>query len=236
MINSWIEKMMKKSSLVRSLILLVCCTLLSMPVVAEQRYVTDRFEITLRSGPSGKHSIQRMVKSGTMLELLEQDAENGYSRVQTTGGTEGWVLSRYLMREPAARVQLENLVKQVTNVEPQNKSIQGQIGLIKTTYGEINQRFADLEQDKKQLEQQLQEIKSTAANVLAIDAENKQLHQKFIETQSQLEALQKQYDVLSDNDQKDWFVTGALVLLGGLLLGLIIPKISWGRRSRYGGF
>ncbi|SET33836.1 SH3 domain protein [Nitrosomonas marina] len=208
----------------------------SVPVAAEQRYVTDRFEITLRSGPSGKHAIQRMVKSGTSLELLEQDMENGYSKVRTHGGAEGWVLSRYLMREPAARIQLEKLVKYISNTESQNGSIRSQANLIKTEYEKINKRVTHLEEEKQQLEEQLHDIKNTAANVLAIDAENKQLHQKFVETKSRLETLQAEYSALSSNNDKDWFITGALVMLGGLLLGMIIPKISWGRRSRYGSF
>ncbi|MCB1948581.1 MAG: TIGR04211 family SH3 domain-containing protein [Burkholderiales bacterium] len=228
---------MKKSNRIIFSIFIIFCIFFSNQIAAEQRYVTDRFEIMLRSGPSGKHAIQRMLKSGTSLELLEQDVENGYSLVRTHGGTEGWVLSRYLMREPAARVQLEQLVKHVTSTEPQqNSSIHSQTNMIKAEYKNINKRVADLEQEKKQLEQQLDDIKSTAANVLAIDAENKQLHQKFVETKSQLETLQAEYSALSSSNEKDWFVTGALVLLGGLLLGMIIPKINWGRRSRYGGF
>ncbi len=226
--------MMKKYDFTRNLVCFACCVLMSMSVVAEQRYVTDRFEITLRTGPSSQHAIQRVVKSGAMLELLEQDEENGYSRVRTDGGTEGWVLSRYLMSEPAARVQLEYLVKQVTNTEPKNNNIQNQADLIRKAYNAINQRIKDVEREKKQLEQQLGEIKSTAANVLAIDAENNQLHQKFVEAKSELETLQERYNALSNDNEKDWFITGALVLLGGLLLGLIIPKISWGKRSRYG--
>ena len=227
---------MKKSNLVIFLIFLVCSLLISTQVSAEKRYVTDQFEITLRSGPSGNHAIQRMVKSGSSLEVLEQDKDSGYSKVQTIGGIEGWVLTRYLMREPAARAQLENLVKQVTGNAPQNSSIRSQMGLIKTEYDNANSRINDLEQEKEQLEKQLNEIKSAAANVLAIDAENQQLHQKFAEAKSQLNALQEQYSRLSDSHEKDWFITGALVLLGGLLLGLIIPKISWQRRSRYGSF
>ncbi|SEQ91802.1 SH3 domain protein [Nitrosomonas sp. Nm51] len=227
---------MKKSNLVILSIFITVCLFFSAQVAAEQRYVTDRFEIMLRSGPSSKHAIQRMIKSGTALELLEQDAENGYSRVRTHGGTEGWVLSRYLMREPAARVQLEHLVKHVTDDDPQNSSIRNQANLIKAEYEKINKHITQLEQEKKQLELQLDDIKSTAANVLAIDAENQQLHQKFVETKSQLEVLQADYSALSNSNEKDWFITGALVLLGGLLLGMIIPKISWGRRSRYGGF
>ncbi len=227
---------MKKNSLVVFLIFFVGSLLMSTHVIAEKRYVTDQFEITLRTGPSGSHTIQRMVKSGTALEVLEQDAENGYSKVQTNSGVEGWVLTRYLMREPAARTQLQNLVKQVTGNMPQNNSIRSQMDLIKTEYDNANDRIKTLELDKKQLEEQLNEIKSTAANVLAIDAENQQLHQKFTEARSQLEALHEQYSRLSDSNEKDWFITGALVLLGGLLLGLIIPKISWQRRSRYGSF
>ncbi|HBV21301.1 MAG TPA: TIGR04211 family SH3 domain-containing protein, partial [Nitrosomonas sp.] len=173
---------------------------------------------------------------GTALEVLEQDADSGYSKVQTNSGVEGWVLTRYLMREPAARMQLQHLVKQVTGNMPQNSSIRSQMDLIKTEYDNANDRIKALELDKEQLEEQLNEIKSTAANVLAIDAENQQLHHKFTEAKSQLEALQEQYSRLSDSSEKDWFITGALVLLGGLLLGLIIPKISWQRRSRYGSF
>lgn len=227
---------MKKSSFILFLIFFFCSLLMFTHAIAETRYVTDQFEITLRTGSSSSHAIQRMVKSGTLLEVLEQDEESGYSKVQTSSGVEGWVLTRYLMREPAARTQLQNLVKQVTNNAPQNSSIRSQMDLIKTEYDNANNRIRDLEQDKKQLEHQLNEIKNASANVLAIDAENQQLHQKFTEAKSQLEVLQEQYTRLNDSHEKDWFITGALVLLGGLLLGLIIPKISWQRRSRYGSF
>jgi SH3 domain protein len=73
--------------------------------IAESAWVSDRFEITLRSGPSTSNAIQLMIGSGAELEVLESDAESGYSRVRTGGGTEGWVLTRYLMSEPAARDQ-----------------------------------------------------------------------------------------------------------------------------------
>ena len=74
--------------------------------MAESVWVSDQFEIMLRTGPSTSNAIQRMLGSGTELESLETDAESGYSRVTTSGGTEGWVLTRYLMGEPPAREQL----------------------------------------------------------------------------------------------------------------------------------
>ncbi|MEO0974872.1 MAG: TIGR04211 family SH3 domain-containing protein, partial [Pseudomonadota bacterium] len=79
---------------------LACSLLLalSVPALADTAWVTDRFEITLRSGPSTRNEIRRMLPSGAALEVLEQDADSGYTRVQTASGSEqGWVLTRYLM-------------------------------------------------------------------------------------------------------------------------------------------
>lgn len=218
-------------------ILIAAWVLLPVLVFADQRFVTDQFEITMRSGPTNSHTIVRMLKSGTALTVLEQDKENGYSRVQTAAGTEGWVLSRYLIREPVARVQIENLVKQVTNTEPKDTSIRGQLNFVKAEFANANNRIDNLEHEKKELKKRLNAIKKTAADVLAIDAENEQLHQQYNEIKAQFMALQEQYSEVSNDNEREWFITGAMVLFGGLLLGLIIPKISWRKkRSPYGDF
>jgi SH3 domain protein len=90
-------------------IVLLAALLLPVAAFAESAWVTDQFEITLRSGPSTSNAIQLMLSSGSRLEVLERDPDSGYSRVRTQGGTEGWVLTRYLMNEASAREQLERL-------------------------------------------------------------------------------------------------------------------------------
>jgi len=220
-----------------SKIFIASCLLLPTLVFAKQLFVSDQFEVLLRTGPSGSHAIVRVLKSGVELKELERDAENGYSRVQTTAGTEGWVLSRYLISEPVARMQIENLVKQVTNTEPKDKTIQGQLNFVKTEFENAHKRIADLEREKQELEQRLNDIQNKAASVLTIDAENRQLHQQYTEARSQLKTLQEQFSEVSNQNDREWFITGAMVLCGGLLLGLIIPKINWRKqRSSYGGF
>ena len=94
---------------------LLSALLLAGAAGAETAWVSDQFEITLRSGPSTSNAIERMLNSGTRLEILETDPESGYSRVRTSGGTEGYVLTRYLMNEPAAREQLASLTNQLTS-------------------------------------------------------------------------------------------------------------------------
>ncbi|MDH5552316.1 MAG: TIGR04211 family SH3 domain-containing protein [Nitrosomonas sp.] len=213
---------------------LICLLFISSLAQAETRYVTDEFEITLRSGPSSTHTIQRMLKSGASLTVLERDEETGYSHVKTSGGTEGWVLNRYLMREPAARVQLEGLSSQLAKVN--EGSLRVRANAIKKTHDDATKRITELERENKNLQNELTNIKSIAANVLAIDQQNDELSQDLADKDAQINSLQKENQILSSDTQRDWFIAGALVLFVGLFLGLVIPKIQWRKRSRYDSF
>lgn len=226
---------MKKCSYCRLLVWLVVGMSFSTLIQAETRYVSDEIEATLRTGPSLSHAIQRMLKSGAALEILEVNAENGYSRVKTSGGTEGWILSRYLMPEPPARSQVEKIAKQITDAAPDG-SVRVQLTAIKDQFEKTSKRVALLESENKRLEEQLGSIKKTSANILQIDDENKKLHQKLAATEERLTTLQLENHELGDKSQKDWFIMGALVLSGGILLGLILPLFTRKRRSRYDSF
>jgi len=44
--------------------------------------------------------------------------------------------------------------------------------------------------------------------------------------------LQRDNQALDDSSEQAWFVAGAAVLFGGILLGLLLPKLSWRRKTR----
>ncbi len=203
---------------------------------AEPAWVSDQFEITLRSGPSTGNAIQLMVGSGTRLEILERDADTGYARVRTQGGTEGWVLTRYLMNEPSAREQLERLTSQLTSANTRGSSLDSQLKAIRGEYDAANRRIAELERDKAAVEKELAEIKRTAANVLSISEQNKTLMDELTAAQIRADTLEQENRELSAQTTRYWFMSGALVLLVGIVLGIWLPRIRWQRRSRYDRF
>ena len=82
----------------------------------------------------------------------------------------------------------------------------------------------------------MESIKKTSANVLLIDEENKELHEKLTTIEERLITLQLENRELENHNQKDWFIAGALVLCGGIFLGLVLPMFSRKKRSRYGDF
>ncbi len=208
----------------------------SLAAVAEDAWVSDQFEVMLRTGPSTSNAIERMLPSGTALDVLETDAAAGYSRVQTSAGTEGWVLSRYLMSEPSARQQLERLSSQLTNATDSGSSLTSQLSGVKSEYDTAKRSIATLEREKRALEQELAKIRRTAANVLSIDSQNKDLRDQLATAQIEVATLEQQNRELTGQTTRYWFMTGALVLLVGMILGLWVPRIRWQRRSRYDRF
>lgn len=203
---------------------------------AESVWVSDRFEVMLRTGPSTSNAIQLMVNSGTELEVLAEDAESGYTQVRTNGGTEGWVLSRYLMPEPSAREQLETLTQQLTNATAEGSSMGSQLNSIRDQYNNATRQIRQLEQEKAGVQAQLDEIAAKAANTLAIDRQNQNLQQQLTDAEIRVSMLEQENASLSGQTTRNWFITGALVLFGGVILGLILPRMKFQRRSRYDSF
>lgn len=203
---------------------------------AQSAWVSDEFEITLRTGPSTGNAIELMLSSGTRLTVLERDAESGYTRVRTGGGTEGWVLSRYLMSEPSAREQLASLSSQLVSATEEGSTLNEQLDGIRSEYASANQQIAALTRDKERLEGELATIRRTAADVLSINAQNTDLREQLAAAGVRIGSLEQENRELSGESTRFWFVTGAAVLVAGILLGIWLPRIRWQRRSRYDRF
>lgn len=208
----------------------------AMEAAAQSAWVSDQFEVMLRTGPSTSNAIERMLPSGTSLEVLERDNDAGYSRVRTAAGTEGWVLSRYLMNEPSAREQLATLTQRLTSANSQGSSLTSQLDAVQGEYDAASRQIASLEREKGQLEQEIAEIKRTAANVLSINEQNKSLREQLANAEIQAATLEQQNRELTGQTTRYWFMTGALVLVVGMILGVWLPRIRWQRRSRYDRF
>lgn len=220
----------------KTVFLLGSCLVAGVAARAEPVWVSDQFEIVLRTGPSTDNAIQMVIPSGTQLELLERDAANEYSRVSTAGGTEGWVLTRYLMNEPSAREQLERLTSELTDAATRGSSMSSQLSSIKREYDAAKTQIASLERDKQALQTELAAVKEKAANVLAIDSQNKDLRQQLTDAEIKVSILEQENEELTGQTTRNWFLAGGLVLLIGVILGLWLPRIRWQKRSRYERF
>lgn len=203
---------------------------------AETSWVSDQFEITMRSGPSTENAIILMLPSGTALEVLERDEESGYARVQTSSGRDGWVLIRYLMRQPPARQQVADLSEQLSRARSRGDSLSGQFEAVKQQQEDTAAQLRSLQEKNDALTSELQDVRRISADVLAINEDNQALRQRLSDSEIKLNMLQEENHALRSRQNRDWFVAGAAVLFVGMLMGLVIPRIRLRRRSRYDRF
>jgi SH3 domain protein len=205
-------------------------------VFAETRYVSDRLEITMRSGKSTSHGIIRMLPSGEKVDVVEHDKDAGYTKVRLKNGKEGWVLSRFLMDGPAARDRLVTAERKLAELELSNRKMGTAMQSLEQEKTGISQERSTLDAEFRKVSQELAEIKRTASSALAIDNENKELKSRMVAMERQLQTLQQENESLKDRTARDWFMVGAGIILLGIIVGLIIPRIRWRRKSSWDTF
>ena len=213
--------------------LLFLITLIPSVVLAENAYVTDEFEVTMRSGPSTQNAILRMLPSGTTVEVVEADEETGYTTIKTASGIEGYVLSRFLMNQPAARDQLAGMRQQVSNLRQRNQELAAREKKATASRDELRQERDSLLKGNENKDAELTNIRRVSANAIDINSQNQELQTTLQTMNHRLQAQTSEIQELKDGRNRDWFMAGAAVLIGGILLGLILPKLRMRRRSSW---
>ncbi len=230
----WINSPIMTTPMFKSFVFTVVLALLAGAASAETRYVTDELEVTMRSGQSTRNSIVRMLKSGAAVEVLETDVAAGYTKVRVSGGTEGWVLTRFLVSQPVARDRLPQIQQEVATLREQlaalRETASAAAGENSDLIAERNQFRADYERTAQELE----DLRVKASNVLQVDQQNQRLKTRVDSLQSEVDRLSMENDDLSSKRTLEWFVVGASVLFVGILLGLILPRLRRRRRSGWG--
>jgi SH3 domain protein len=199
---------------------------------AQTRYVTDRTIVELRRGPSTEYLILRNLEAGEQVDVLEQNEEQGYSRVRVADqGTEGWILTRFLTAEPIARERLavaeRNLTgarERVATLEAQNEQLTRDLAATRT---ELEQASAN----HGTASRELADIRTAAANVVEIRDRNTSLQQRLVQRDQEVEQLTADNSRLAGRSNQNWFVVGAAVLLAGIVIGLVAPSLRRKRRS-----
>ena len=222
---------MKKIALTLVLLSVVTC------LQAETRYVTDKLKITMRSGESATHKIIRMLPSGYPLEVLSRNKANGYSRIRTQNGKTGYVLTRQLTELPSARERLEVAEKKLQELQEEPGRLSARLSKLQTEHDELQKQFTEVDRVKQTLEQELQSIRRTASNAIRISSERNELRKQVATLTHQVEDLKQENRELSNNSDQQWFMIGAGVIVGGIILGLILPHLRVRRRkSSWGSF
>jgi SH3 domain protein len=199
---------------------------------AQTRYVSDRTIVELRRGPSTEFLILRNLEAGEAVQVLEQNEPAGYTRVKVVDqGTEGWILTRFLTAEPIARDRLATAERNLTTARARVGELEQQVARLTADLAASQSDLDEARMNHSTVSQELTELRSAAANVVQITEQNESLRQRLIQRDREVEDLTATNASLTGRSSQNWFIVGAGVLFGGIVIGLVVPSLRRKRRS-----
>lgn len=190
---------------------------------AETLYITDRINATFRGGPGTQYGILKGLPSGTAVTVIEKGEK--WTLVNDSSGTEGWVLTQWLVTTPTKGVLLKKLEATHESLRKSHAEAKKQLAELETTNTDLERQLAESQKLAAASGQSYQQLKKKSANFL-------QLEEDYKEAKTQLANLSKKADILNDRLAKKnmvWFLAGA----GVLLVGFIIGSSSRKKKSSY---
>jgi len=200
---------------------------------AERAYVTNSSKITLRGGPSTNDKIITMLTQDTPVEILE--TQSGWSRVRVSGDNNyvGWMVNGFLTTEVPWKFQAEGL-------KAENVRLKERVGKIEKEWsassGEkelMSDRLEKALSELNTVKTKYESLRQASGSLLELQENHSKALKALQEARTTLETLQKENMVLKSSQRNRWFLTGAVVLLVGLIFGLIMGRQQRKRRSSY---
>ncbi|WP_038054031.1 TIGR04211 family SH3 domain-containing protein [Thioalkalivibrio sp. ALJ1] len=195
----------------------------------QTRYVSEELEVGVRGGPSNQNRIISSVRAGQPLTVMEQSGD-GWSRVRLPSGTEAWILTRYLQDEPHSRERLEEVEAELAEIRSGSDDQEGRIAELLDQRNALTSERDELQGQIGDMETELDELREIAARPQEIQRENRRLEEDLIEARDSADEYRRQVEVMQADSQRRWFMTGALVTVGSVILGIILTRIPARRR------
>lgn len=190
---------------------------------ARSMYVRDWIVITLRSAPNETSLAMGTASTNDQVEVLEE--VNGWVRIQTRDGKEGWVATRFLSPQPPKNLQLKQLEDKIRALQVENMRLRGLIAS-HTTGGSApvgagaqsmsippEVAYADCPSLKAEYDRLMRSSKECTRKISLVDAENNRL---------------------KTSERLFFTFIGGIFIILGIVIGLLIQMV--GSRSKKHGY
>lgn len=203
---------------------------------AETVYVTDNLSLSLRSEPSSHGQIIKSLPSGTPLAVIGEKTKAGFTHVRMENGTEGYIQTSHITKEPPSREIIESANKNLKALQAENIALKAELKVAKDsiTPGTSLEKSLAMERDSLSLE--LNEIKKAASGVIQLKNERDELQERVVNAERELQQLKLENQALKDTTNQDWFLYGGILSFFSVILGFILPKLGWRRKSSWDSY
>lgn len=201
-----------------------CLTLILLSSLsqAETMYVTDVIKLRLRFEKGSDQNILGMVMSGQVVDVIQ--IEDKWAQVRLPDGKEGWVLTRYLTPRKTNAIILENLQKQHKALKDQLTGIMDKNRHLTKENKRLRLELNQLDTSVKKVNTSYENLKTEAADYLDLKAKYEEAVARVAEQAQKSKKFKEEIERLETRQMIRWFLTGAGVLLFGVIIGFAAKR------------
>lgn len=190
--------------------------------MAQTKYVSEDFEITMRTGPGNDRKIIAMVPSGREVEVVEAGDE--WSLVRLPSGKEGWVLSRYLTSELPTPMKLQRLETRYNSLQEQNKSLQEKLAETSSDSSSLGAELKQTQQQLKSVETAHEALKRDSADFIKFKATYEKNLKELNEIRTKADQLESDLKKLASSQLIEGILYGGGLVIIAFIAGWVMKK------------
>ncbi len=197
---------------------------------ADILYIADDTNLALRGAPNSYGPLIKVLSTGTSVTVVGEP-KNGFIKIRLIDGTEGFIRTKYTKKEPPEQDPKDTASKNLVLLQNEISTLKGQLELAQKASTPDTPLEKTLATERDQLSRELSELKITAKNAKQIEKNRDELQEQVVKNTQELAQLKLDNKILSDTTQRDWLIYGGALVIIGIFLGFVLPKISWRRKS-----
>jgi SH3 domain protein len=201
----------------------------------ETRYVTDLIFTPIRTGPGGDYRIiNKGLPSGTELTYYGTTEDGVWAEVETRGGTRGYLRAQYLQTDIPRANQLNVLEAELATSRDRASTLQQNLDEAMEQLASSDSTMSSTATELAETRAELDEIKRISGNALQLDQLTKELTGKLEDASARNDLLALENARLEDRVASNQRLEGVLSLIAGIVIALLIPRLTVKRRRNDG--
>ena len=229
---------MIKDTILRFTLSLALFSLLFATAVQAQdvRYVSDKQFVPLRSGAGNDYRIiHRGIPSGTRLTVARTSGDGEWAEITTDRGTTGWIRTQYLMQELPAQTRVDAAEKRAAEAMAKSASLSEELAVLRAQNTELEGQLNSSGSELGSITEELAQLKQISGNAMQLDIDNRRLVVESENLRSEVDMLESENQRLLDKLESEDFLNGALAVLLGVIITLVVPRL-WPKRRKSSGW
>ena len=139
------------------------------------------------------------------------------------------------MTDTPAQVALDSAQQRVQTLADENATLQSQLDALNSEKGDLLNQSTSTESDLRSVSEELTQLKQISGKAVQLDADNRRLVETSETLRASVDMLESENQRLEDKLRSNAFMDGALAVLLGVIIALVVPRL-WPKRKRNDGW